>query len=172
MDSNHRPLPCQGSALTRLSYGPTSGFSLSNFPIAHFSMPSTMRRVWRGCCVDVYVQSLRRGHTRRITFSVRVVIRWTSRGNIFSFGRLSKLPDIGEVDAAFRWVRRNAGKCTSRRRRTRVARDPVCDLSSGGILPNVLGGDDRCAAGFFRGDSRTINPNPKSRRLHAVHPGK
>src|SRR5438067_1027554 len=22
MDSNHRPLPCQGSALTRLSYGP------------------------------------------------------------------------------------------------------------------------------------------------------
>ena len=23
MDSNHRPLPCQGSALTRLSYGPT-----------------------------------------------------------------------------------------------------------------------------------------------------
>jgi hypothetical protein len=24
MDSNHRPLPCQGSALTRLSYGPTS----------------------------------------------------------------------------------------------------------------------------------------------------
>src|SRR5215469_9343609 len=26
MDSNHRPLPCQGSALTRLSYGPTSGW--------------------------------------------------------------------------------------------------------------------------------------------------
>src|SRR5438094_889672 len=24
MDSNHRPLPCQGSALTRLSYGPAS----------------------------------------------------------------------------------------------------------------------------------------------------
>jgi hypothetical protein len=23
MDSNDRPLPCQGSALTRLSYGPT-----------------------------------------------------------------------------------------------------------------------------------------------------
>jgi hypothetical protein len=23
MDSNHRPLPCQGSALTGLSYGPT-----------------------------------------------------------------------------------------------------------------------------------------------------
>ncbi len=31
MDSNHRPLPCQGSALTRLSYGParqTVAFSI------------------------------------------------------------------------------------------------------------------------------------------------
>src|SRR5215467_1399610 len=30
MDSNHRPLPCQGSALTRLSYGPISTVSMTS----------------------------------------------------------------------------------------------------------------------------------------------
>ena len=61
MDSNHRPLPCQGSALTRLSYGPTrkmdnslnfTGYEQYRQPLAHsFGRSRGVGRSRRFCVV-------------------------------------------------------------------------------------------------------------------------
>jgi len=101
-----------------------------------------MGRVWRGCRLHIYVQSLPDLYPRWITIAVRVVVGGTSGRDVFSLRRLRKLPDVCVVNSAlgrtWRWVRKSA----ARRRWAGVVGDPEDDLSPACILANVIGGDD------------------------------
>src|SRR5215472_7043229 len=65
MDSNHRPLPCQGSALDQLSYGPAGNdpFNSNGPPIItatflrHRAAGSAGQRVFEPCQADRSISS-------------------------------------------------------------------------------------------------------------------
>src|SRR5580704_4473971 len=110
-------------------------------------------------------------HSRRVAISVTVVGGWTSRRDIFPSGRLSKLPDISETDAALRRARWLLGKHASRRGWTSVVGNEVNDLAPAGILANVICRNDRCAPVFFGRYTGTVNARTKAASVHPVNPG-
>ena len=81
------------------------------------------------------------------------------------------MPHFREVDAARGWTGRRLGEGASRRRRAGVVRDPIRNLPSSGVLPDIPGGDNGHAAAFVSRNARTVNAGAKTGCGYAVRPG-
>src|SRR5258706_15402629 len=73
------------------------------------SVRPAVRGIGRGSCVQIHVELLRGGNSRRIAVAVAVVVGAAS-GDVFTLGRLCELPDFGERNAA------PGGACRGRRK--------------------------------------------------------
>src|SRR5246127_336080 len=113
------------------------------------------------------MKALCRIRPRRIAISVTAVIV-ASTGNILALGRLRELPDLGEVDAAFRRTRRRQRNRASRRERAGVVGRPIRNLSRAGSLANVFGGNGVFAIGGARAGA--INSGAESCDADGINP--
>src|ERR1700690_2736002 len=108
---------------------------------------------------------------RWIAASVAVVVSRASGRNVSPLRRLSKLPALGEVDAALsragRWLRVGA----SRRRRAGVVRDPKRKFPLTRFFTDVFRGGDEHAAILLGRNTRAVDPRPETGRSYRVGPG-
>ena len=89
-----------------------------------------MRWIGAGRGIEIQMQVLAEGDSRRVTASVAVVVSRTPGGNVWPLRRLRKLPYVREVDAALGWAGWMLGEGASGRRRAGVVRDPIHNLPS------------------------------------------
>src|SRR3989442_794633 len=108
MDSNHRPLPCQGSALSRLSYGPT--------------------------CERLCIHSTGGGQFRqRLALSPST----RNHGLITGWKIIGVLSNRRETIASSDWTR-NLISTVSRQRSNQLSYAPINNLQLPDILPEPL----------------------------------
>src|SRR3954466_10084149 len=106
-----------------------------------------------------------------ITASVAIVVGGAPGRNVAPLWRLSKLPYFRKVYSAFGRTGGPLGKRATWRRRTSVIGNPIRNLSSACVLPDVFGRDDGHTLAFLRRDSGAINARTETSRGDAIHPG-
>src|SRR5580692_1958072 len=116
------------------------------------------------------MQSFADVDSRWIAVSIAVVVRRTTRRNLGSLWRLSKLPYLGKRNASVCGTRRPFGKSAPRRRRTGIIRDPVNDFSGTRVLTNIVRSHDIFAAFFCRRNAGAVNPSLEAVLRDSVHP--
>src|SRR5580692_2034225 len=116
------------------------------------------------------MQSFADVDSRWIAVSIAVVVRRTTRRNLGSLWRLSKLPYLGKRNASVCGTRHPFGKSAPRRRRTGIIRDPVNDFSGTRVLTNIVRSHDIFAAFFCRGNTGAVDPGNKAACGYSVDP--
>ena len=132
------------------------------------SVRPAVRGIRRGSCVQIHVELLRGGNSRRIAVAVAVVVGAAS-GDVFTLGRLCELPDFGERNAAPGGACRVSRKTAAGCGRAGVVDRPVDDVASARASADIFGGDD--VAVVFRGDAGAVDAGAESRGRDAVDPG-
>src|SRR5580704_1014780 len=132
---------------------------------------SSLRRISAARRIQINMQLPGRINARRIATSVAVVIGGTPCRNLRPLGRLGKLPAVRDGNAALGGSGHWLGKGTSWRRWAGVVRDPIRNLPSRSVLPDIFSGNDRHTALLFRSNAGAINAGAETCRGHLVHPG-
>src|SRR5579862_4005175 len=132
---------------------------------------SSLRWIWAARRIQINMHLPGRINARRIATSVAVVIGGTPCSNIRPLGRLGELPSLCDGKAALGGSGHWPGKGTSRRRWAGVVRDPIRNLPSGSVLPDIFSGNDRHTALLFCSNAGAINAGAETCRGDLIHPG-
>src|SRR5579862_5885080 len=131
---------------------------------------SAMGWIGPGRGVQIDMQLLSGIEIRWIAVSIGVVISGTSSGDVFSLRRLGELPDVSETSPAFLWRRRGLCGDTSGCWGTGIVGYEIENLSSVGVLLNVIGGDNPASSTFRSCNSRAVNASTEAIRGNGVYP--